>query len=107
MEKLYGPMLKVSQGEDPSIVESEARKRSRKQLTSALFALGVDALSRGDGGLAESYFTKCVTEGWYRFYVAHAARAFLAKMRLEPEWADRIGNIPPWTASELEETNGQ
>ena len=95
MEKLYAPILQVARGVDRQLVEQEARQTSRKQLTMALFSLGIDALSRGDSESARLYFEKCVAEGWYRFYVCHTARAFLAKME-DPNWVDRIASIPTW-----------
>ena len=102
MDRLYAPMRQVARGEDPQGIEQEARKQSRKQLTGALFALGVDALSRGDKTTARSFLEKCVSEGWYRFYVCHIARGLLAKMNADPNWVARIAAIPAWSEASTE-----
>jgi hypothetical protein len=78
----------------PEILENAAM-RSRRSLTYAFFALGIETLARGQKDGAREYFERCARDGVNGFYVCQMSRALTAKLATDPDWPEWIESTKP------------
>ena len=89
-EQIIQPVVYVAEGKSPQTV-IEASLGSRRSLSFAYFALGIDALAKRDPRASE-YFKSCEQDGISYYYVTHISRALAAKLDRSPTWPEWISN---------------